>query len=432
MQARDRQQYDVIVVGAGIIGLSSAYHIKKENPDLSVLLVERAPASGQGDTAKSFAALRDCFTSEINRLLARSSIEFYKHMQSELGFNVNLQLIGYLWLYGEREFGFFETIEKQMRQQGVRLRVWEPEELVQLIPDLVLNPSSEQSRLMDLPTIRKGVQGLNCGSISPELLVGFYEHGFRRLGGELLFRTDVKSLKIASRKPLGIPGEPHLWQEKVFTGVETGLGFISADEIIIAAGTRTPFLLDPLGIDCFIKPKKRQIFQMRGDEVLQRLLVTKGFNEHGVIPLTILPKGGIHFRPVAGEGSFWVAAADDIRRPFVFEEEPAAEESYYNYDIHPVLSEYFPSFANQRPVNSWAGLYDINSLDGMPIVERIGNCVMVCGLSGSGIMKADAVGRVAAAVFEEREQATLFGDLTIDTSRLGLRKRAAEKEMMLL
>jgi glycine/D-amino acid oxidase-like deaminating enzyme len=57
---------------------------------------------------------------------------------------------------------------------------------------------------------------------------------------------------------------------------------------------------------------------------------------------------------------------------------------------------------------------------------------MVCGLSGSGIMKADAVGRVAAAVFEEREQATLFGDLTIDTSRLGLRKRAAEKEMMLL
>jgi len=40
--------YDVLVVGAGIIGLSSAHHIKKSNPDLSVLVVDRNASAACG------------------------------------------------------------------------------------------------------------------------------------------------------------------------------------------------------------------------------------------------------------------------------------------------------------------------------------------------------------------------------------------------
>ena len=61
------KRYDVLVVGAGIIGLSSAYHLKQNHPELSVLIIDRAPAAGQGDTAKSNAAVRDTFTSYLNR-----------------------------------------------------------------------------------------------------------------------------------------------------------------------------------------------------------------------------------------------------------------------------------------------------------------------------------------------------------------------------
>ena len=85
------KRYDVLVVGAGIIGLSSAYHIKETHPELSVVIIDRAPAAGQGDTAKSNAALRDTFTSTVNRTLARSSIEFYKHVQTDIGFNKRLE-----------------------------------------------------------------------------------------------------------------------------------------------------------------------------------------------------------------------------------------------------------------------------------------------------------------------------------------------------
>jgi len=423
--------HDVLVIGAGIIGLCSAYHIKKDNPDLSVLVIDRSSAPGQGDTAKSVAAVRDMFTSEVNRLFASSTIDFYRHVQSELGFNLNLELIGYLWLLNEKQFKGFEAIEDGMRKQGIRFRTFEREELTHLIPDLVLDPASEQSKIIGMDSIFKAVQGLDCGTVSPESIAKFYENEFKKMGGEFQFGIEAKSIRIDAKNRLDLPGEPYVWQDKVFRGVETNHGYISADTLVIAAGSRTPLLLDPIGIDCFMKPKKRQVFQIRGRS-LDRLMTTKGFNEQNTVPFTILPKGGVYFRPVRGEKSFWVGAADDIGRPFMFEEEPNAEESYYTYNIYPILSEYLPCFANLRPANSWAGFYDINSLDSTPVIDRISNCILATGMSGSGIMKADAVGRVAAAVFKDESEAVLFGDRRISASRVGLTNRSVGKEEFVL
>ncbi len=422
-----REHYDVLVVGAGVIGLSTAYHIKQNNPQLSILVIDRNAAPGQGDTAKSMAALRDTFTSDINRLLARSTIDFYRHVQSELGFNLNLDLVGYLWLLTKSQFDHYERIVKQMISQGIRLRVVERDELATQIPDLVLDPKSDQSKMVGLECVHKAVLGLDCGIVAPELIVKFYENEFMKLGGESQFGTEVKSLCLAAKNPLGIPGEPFAWQDKTFKELETSNGTLSADTIVVAAGIRAPMLLDPLGIDCLVKPKKNQIFQVRGERA-ERLLRTKGFNEENTIPFTILPKGEVYFRPVPGERSFWVAAAAGIGVPFRLDEEPIADDSFYTYNIYPILSEYFPCFADLRPVNSWAGFYDVNSLDSSPIIARISNCILVTGMSGSGIMKADAVGRMAAAIFEGKEEVRLFGDRKISTSQLGLTNRAVPKE----
>ncbi len=422
----------MLIVGAGVIGLSTAWHIKNNNPSLSVLVIDHNVAPAQGETAKSVAAVRDCFTSEVNRLLSKSTIEFYKHMQSAQGFNLNLELVGYLWLFTESQFTNFEPIEKQMGEQGVRFRIWERQDLANLIPDLVLDPASEQSKIIGLETIHKGAQALNCGTVSAERVAKFFESEFHKLGGKFQFGTEAKSLRLEAKNRLNLPGEPYIWQEKVFTGVETNRGKISADNIVIAAGVRTPLLLDPVGIDCLVKPKKRQVFQFRGGKPLLRLLATEGFNEQNTIPFTILPKAGIHFRPVPREESFWVAASDHLGRQFLLEEEPMAEESYYMNNIYPILSEYFPCFRDLRPANSWAGHYDINSFDGAPIVEKVSNCIFVTGMSGSGIMKADAIGRVATAVFEGKDEATLFGGTRIISSRLGLTKRVVEKEKFVL
>ncbi len=422
---------DVLVVGAGIIGLSSAYHIKENHPGLSVLIIDRASAAGQGDTAKSNAALRDTFTSHSNRTLARSSIEFYKHVQSEIGFNLNLDLVGYLWLLSKNQAREYAGVEVEMRKQGTRLRTVESNELADMIPDLVLQPSSQQSRLMNLESVEKGLFGIDCGTVAPELIVKFYENELKKLGAEFQFGTEAKAIRLGAKKSLGLPGEPFVWQDKLFKEVDTNLGTVSADTIVLSAGTRNPQLLDPVGIDCMAKPRKNQLFQLRGPS-LQRLLNTKGFNEQNIIPFTILPEGQVYLRPAPRESSLWIAAAVGLGQPFRLEEEPAADESFYTRNIYPVLSEYFPCFTNLRPANMWAGFYDVNSLDSTPIVTRVGNCIITAGLSGSGIMKADSVGRIAAALFDDKDEATLFGNHRISTTKLGLVSRAVEQEKFVI
>ena len=75
------KRFDVIIIGSGIVGLSSAYHIKNNNPDVRVAVVDMAPTFAQGNTGKSAAGFRDLFSSEVNFKLSHSSIEFYKHIR---------------------------------------------------------------------------------------------------------------------------------------------------------------------------------------------------------------------------------------------------------------------------------------------------------------------------------------------------------------
>jgi glycine/D-amino acid oxidase-like deaminating enzyme len=97
-----------------------------------------------------------------------------------------------------------------------------------------------------------------------------------------------------------------------------------------------------------------------------------------------------------------------------------------------VLSEYFPCFTTLRPANMWAGLYDVNSLDSTPIVARVENCIFTAGMSGSGIMKADAVGRIAAALHDHKEEAALYGNYNITTAQVGLANRRVEQEKFVI
>lgn len=84
----------------------------------------------------------------------------------------------------------------------------------------------------------------------------------------------MKSLRLEPKVALGLPGEPFVWQNKHFGGVEATSGRIASDTIILAAGAGTPTLLDPIGVDCLVKPKKRQVFQLRS-AALEQLFTRK-------------------------------------------------------------------------------------------------------------------------------------------------------------
>ena len=423
----------MVIVGAGIIGLSCAYHLKSENPDLKIVVLDKAAAAGQGDTAKSAGAVRNVFTSEVNRLLADTSLDFYSHVQEDLGFNLDLDFVGYLWLLNYEEFRRLEGLLDSVKREGVRVRVWEKEDLRDMIGGMNMDfsESDEEARVLGLGSIFKGLQGIKCGTVSPDLIVNFYEQEFRKAGGSIVYNTKVESLLLEPTTKLGIPSEPVVWQDKRIVGVKTQGGNVYAETTVVATGRWTSKLLDSVGIDSRIKPKKRQIFSLRGPKI-EALLETKGFNEHSLMPFTILPRAGVLMRPERAERGFWVGAADELGRPFMFEEDPQPERDYYTYNIYPILSKYFPHFKDVTPTNMWAGQYDVNTLDANPYIFQEAGTIVAAGLSGSGIMKADAVGRMVAALYAKKEHAELYGGRKIKVSRLGVAERDVGIERFVL
>jgi len=148
----------------------------------------------------------------------------------------------------------------------------------------------------------------------------------------------------------------------------------------------------------------------------------------GVIPLTILPKANILFRPELSEGSIWLACADDLGRGFGLEEDPQPEEDYYTNNIYHVMVKYFPCFEDVRPMNMWAGQYAVNSLDETPVLYGAPGLCYVGAASGSGIMKADSLGRLVDALAAGEPEAELFGGRKFRVADLGVRNRHVEHE----
>lgn len=424
---------DVLVVGAGIIGLSTAYHLKSVHPELEILLVDKLGAAGQGSTAKSAAAFRCLFASRTNFALADSSAEFYRHVQDDLGFDLKLCWAGYLWFFDESGYHKMLPVLKDLSNRGFKYMEYDESELARKLDMRTDLANDEEAQMMGLGNVYKGIVIPKAGLIDVDSLVKFYETEYLRLGGKIQYNTDVKELLVEPRSPLGMPGEPYFWQDASVRGVKTNRGVIKAEKTVIAAGAWTAQLLDPLGVECFVKAKKRQIFSIKAKtEALRRLLFTKDFSSAGCLPFTILPKPSAYIRPAPEEDALWLAYADEFPRAFKIEDDPEPEENFYQYGLYQVLVKYFPQFTDCQPFSAFAGLYEINTLDGQPLVFEENGLIVAGGASGSGILKADAIGRIAAALYEGESHASLYGGREFKVSDLGLKNRNIEPEKLVI
>lgn len=416
---------DVVIVGAGIVGLSSAYHIKKMNPDLSIRVVDRASTYAQGNTGKSAAGFRNLFTSEINFKLSNSTMKFYRHVQYNLGRDLGMKFVGYLFLLGKRMPSWVDIM---LARKIAVLK--EPDEVfLQGILNKI--PDKETADIIGLESVENTLYGPECGIIEPDLVSSFYYDQCREMGVEFMFNTTVKKINMNPVIPLNYPGEPFLWQDKMIGSLETQGGELSAERYIFATDVWTTDLLDPLGIDSHIRPKKRQVFQISG-EGIRKILFSSKLNDEHIIPFTILPKSGVYMRPAVKEKSLWVGVADDLGRDFSFTEDPQAEEDFYNYNIRTIAESYFPGFKNSSMTAKWAGYYSYNTLDKTPWIFGFLNSTVVTGTSGSGILKGDAIGRMVEGYFSGRDEVDLYDGSVLPSKALDIKRERVEDEQVVL
>ena len=102
-----------------------------------------------------------------------------------------------------------------------------------------------------------------------------------------------------------------------------------------------------------------------------------------------------------------------MQRGFDFE----VDHGYFERVVWPAVAHRFPPLEAARCHRTWSGLYEVNELDGNPVIgawnSRLPNLYTVAGFSGHGMMHAPAAGRGIAELVVHDEYRTL------DLTRLG-------------
>ncbi len=384
-------QVDLIIIGGGIIGGSTLYHLSQLGYQGRVLVLEREDALSKGSTALSAGGFRNIWTTPINMQLTSYSIRKLAGFHDELQFPIGFDQRGYLFCQYEKNLESARTFGEEWRKNGVRIEFLDAREVEQKVLDHI---DPDVKEVLGLQPIAGGVFGPDCGSFDPSAAAqGYFERGIEGLAGraELRLRTHVSKLRIV---------------DGAYRGVELEDGtFIESGKVFIAAGAWTNQLMERSGLSGAdlppVVPLKRMLY-------ITNFPPIEGFER---IPMTIIDQG-IYFRP---EGpNLLIGKADPETAPGF---DITADARYYEEQINYVLQERVPGMERCRLTAMWGGLYDTNEVDHNAVIgehPHVSGLLFATGFSGHGAMEAPAAGLAMAEV-------AMFGEYrTIDCTPLSI------------
>lgn len=372
---------DVVIVGGAIVGSSIATFLAMR-PDFDgrIVVVERDPTFATSSTTLSAASIRLQFSTPLNIEISRFGLEIVKHPDRYLAVDgdapeVDFVENGYLFLATDAGLATLEANHAVQREHDV--------------PVMLLTPSELRARFGYLRT--DDLAGASLG-LSDE---GWFDAHALLQG----FRRKARSRGVEERigEVVGLERDGDR-----LTGVRLADGsVIGADWVVNAAGPRAASVAAMADVELPVRPRKRLVYHF---DAAVRI---------GAAPLTIDPSG-LYFRP---EGPHYLAGFS----PLDGQDDPdtldlAPERARFESFVWPALAHRVPAFDEARMLDTWAGLYEVNTLDHNAIVgphPRIANLLFANGFSGHGLQQAPAVGRGLA------EWIVAGGWQTLDLSPLG-------------
>ncbi|HEX6656242.1 MAG TPA: FAD-binding oxidoreductase [Candidatus Limnocylindria bacterium] len=384
---------EVVIVGGAIIGSSVATFLAMR-PDWSgrIVVVERDLTYRTASTTLSAASIRLQFSTPLNIEISRFGVEFIKALGSWLGVDgappptADFVEGGYLFLATPAGLPTLRANHAMQREHGVDV--------------VLLDPAALGERF---PWLR--IDGLAAGSLGLSGEGWFDAHALLQS-----FRAKARSMGVeyVAGTVVGIDVE-----DAAVAGVRLADGARIATELVIdAAGPRAAEVAAMAGLDLPVHPRKRHVYHF---DCRQRI---------GPTPLTILPSG-VYFRP---EGDAWIVGyspRDGEPDPDTLDLEP--DRAIFDTFIWPELAEHVPAFEAVRLLDTWAGHYEVNTLDHNAVIgphPALRGFLFANGFSGHGLQQAPAVGRgLAELIATGRYQ-------TIDLSPLGY-ERVAENQPIL-
>ncbi len=355
---------DVVVVGAGIMGLSAAYNLALEGVG-RVVVLDKGYLCG-GASGRNGGGVRSQWSSEINIRLMKRSLAICAEFATRMRINVWFRRGGYLFLArsSERAAQLARSVELQ-RAHGLPTRLVDAAECRRIVPELATD------------AIVVASYNPQDAVVFPWPFVWGYAAACRRLGVGIFPFTELIGIETDGRR---------------VTAVATPFGKVRTPLVVNAAGAWSPEVARLVGVEMPNRPHRHEIC---ATEPLKPFLK----------PLVAELATGLYFSQsmrgelVGGISNEQVPEGLDQRSSLRFLGLYAR-----------ALTGLVPRLGHVRVLRQWAGCYDITP-DGSPIVGEVDGLegfVLLAGFMGHGFMMAPIMGQLLARYLLAGEEAELF------------------------
>jgi sarcosine oxidase subunit beta len=348
------QTAEVVVIGAGIVGASTAYYLARAGVD--VMLVDRRhPNAGGTASQASAGGVRQQGRVPVEMPLAIYSINLWRNLEDELEADLHYRRDGMTVLTDDE--ALIPVLQQRVELEqslGLDIRMVHGADLHALIPGLP-------------PRILSGSHCPSDGHADPLSTVNALVAGARRFGARTQWQSPVKELVVEKGR---------------VAAVKTDTGNIACRYAILAAGYWSRSIAAAAGIDLpFAACPLQMMVTARQPHVMDQVL---GWINHG-ISLKQVPSGGF----VIGGG--WPGWGD----PQTYQTRllPGSLAKSAGTAV-----ELFPALANVPIVRAWLGI-EAFCTDEMQIVGPVASAeglIVAAGFSGHGFAVGPGVGSLIA------------------------------------
>ena len=361
---------DIVIIGAGAIGASIAYHLARRGAR-DVVVLEREMV-GAGSTSKAAGGIRVQFGTRVEIEFSLRSIEFFKRFQDEMGVPCDYRQEGYLILLSdEADLARFRRQAALQTSLGADVRILSPDDARAIVPEL------------NVDDVLAAAWGPMDGHASPNDVVQAYAARARERGVRILEGTAATAIELEGDR---------------VTAVRTPEGRIETPLVVNAAGPQAPLIARMVGLEVPVDPRRRHIF------------VTDEFpGVRHPMPLVIDRKSGFYCR---SEQRQVLMSAGDVGATTEFS--AAVDWSMLGETVDKAVRR-IPALEAARVRHAWAGLRPLTPdehaiLDWAPGLRGL---YLAIGFCGHGFQHSPATGQVVAELLTGTPPSIDVADLAI-------------------
>lgn len=357
---------DVVIIGGGIMGASTAYHLAQRGCTDLVILEKDLLA--QASTGLSAGGIRQQFSHPANIRLSQEAVRVFSRFKEQFDVDMEFRQVGYLFLAQSEQVWqeFLDNVDIQLQYH---------------VPVEVLTPDDIRRRwpYLHVADLQGGTFCAEDGYADPYMAAMGFANAARRLGVRIEEQTKVTGIRIEGGRTVG---------------VETTRGHVSSPIVINVAGPWGGEVARLAGLDLPVRPYRRQVFVTKAFEAIPK-----------PVPMILDIEPAFYFR---GEGPGVLMGMSDP-------DEPSSFNTNVDYSF---LERLIDRAVQRAPIleeaeihRGWGGLYAITP-DDNPIIGALpGADGLFCaiGFSGHGFQQAPTVGRILSEL-------TLDGETDFDIS----------------